>query len=105
ARRAARTGNTAGEVAGMDLLAQNKAKTMSGVAAGDQIQFANRAKSDVSQGLKGASELYGMDTNLLARSLGLPPEYLQQYNNGANQKSQGGLSWSWNNGLGINAPL
>jgi hypothetical protein len=89
ARRAARTGNTAGEVAGMDKLAQEKAQTMSGVAANNQIQFANRAKADVSEGLQGMSGLYGMDTNLLAKSLGIPPEYLQQYNEAASRPSFG----------------
>jgi len=77
ARRAARTKNSAGE--------------MAGTAANNQIQFANRAKADVTQGLEGISGLYGMDTNLLSRSLGIPAEYLGLYNNAANIKGNGVL--------------
>jgi hypothetical protein len=79
ARNAARTGNAAGMVAGEDALAQQKANTMSNVAAGNQIQFANQAKKDVQEGLQGVQGMYGMDTNLLARSLGIPVEYLNSY--------------------------
>src|ERR1043166_4656610 len=74
------------EGAGMDKLAQDKAGTMASTAAGNQIQFANRAKQDVQEGTAGLSGLYGMDTNLLSKSLGIPAEYLQQYNNAANQR-------------------
>src|ERR1043166_1314744 len=99
ARRAARTNNTAGEVAGMDKLAQDKAGTMASTAAGNQIQFANRAKADVSEGLQGISGLYGMDTNLLSKSLGLPVEYLNSYIN-AGQMQKGGFTGAFSNALG-----
>jgi len=45
----------------------------------------------VTQGLEGISGLYGMDTNLLSRSLGIPAEYLGLYNNAANIKGNGVL--------------
>ena len=85
ARTAARTGNSAALGPLEDKLAQEKAGTMGDIGAKNQIAFAQQAKSDQQTGLKGLSGLYGMDTNLLARSLGLPPEYLQQYNNAASR--------------------
>jgi hypothetical protein len=53
---------------------------MSDVAAKNQISFADASRSDVREGLSGLNTMYGIDANLLARSLGIPPEYLQQYN-------------------------
>ncbi len=75
-RRAARTGNTAGVVEGEDLLAREKAGTMSDIAAKNQIQFADASRGDVRAGLQGLGGLYGMDTSMLARTLGLPAEYI-----------------------------
>jgi hypothetical protein len=66
ARRAAVTGNSAGAVEGQDKLAQEKAQTMSDIVRQNQVAA-----------LQGEAGLYGMDTNLLAKSLGLPVEYLQ----------------------------
>jgi hypothetical protein len=83
----------------MDKLAQDKAGTMASTAAGNQIQFANRAKADVSEGLQGISGLYGMDTNLLSKSLGLPVEYLNSYIN-AGQMQKGGFTGAFSNALG-----
>jgi hypothetical protein len=89
ARTAARTGNEASLAPQMDALAQQKAQTMSSVNAKNQIAFGDRAKADVTEGLQGISGMYGMDMNLLAKSLGIPPEYLQQYNEAANSPSFG----------------
>jgi len=90
ARTAARTGNAASLSAQQDQLAQEKANTMANVNAQNQIQFANAARQDVQSGLAGISGLYGQDQNLLGRALGIPPEYLAQYN--AAMKG-GGSSW------------
>jgi hypothetical protein len=89
ARTAARTNNSAALGPLEDKLAQDKAGTMGDIGSKNQIAFAEQAKTDQQKGLQGLSGLYGMDTNLLARSLGLPPEYLQQYNNAANQRPSG----------------
>ncbi|HEY4816739.1 MAG TPA: hypothetical protein VIH67_04870 [Candidatus Acidoferrum sp.] len=79
-RGAARTNNSAGVAAGQDALAMEKGRTMADVASKDQIQFADAARSDVRAGEAGLSGLYGVDQQLLARSLGVPVEYLGQYN-------------------------
>jgi hypothetical protein len=81
ARRAARTNNSSGVIAGMDQLARDKASTMSGIADTNQIQFADQAKKDVNTGLAGQAGLYGVDTNLLSRSMGLPADYLNTLTN------------------------
>jgi len=99
ARSAARTGNSAGITAGEDKLAQDKAATMSGVAAKDQIAFADRAKADQTQGLQGLSSMYGMDMNMLARSLGIPVEYLNSYI-AAGQMNKGGFTGAFSTALG-----
>jgi hypothetical protein len=83
ARRAARTNNSAGAVSGMDQLAQEKANTLSQDAAQNQVTFANDQQKQQQAGLAGLSGVYGMDTSLLSKSLGLPVEYLQQYNSAA----------------------
>ena len=80
ARSAARTNNSAGLVAGQDKLAMDKGRTMADTASKDQIQFADQAKKDQAAGEAGLSGLYGVDQTLLARSLGIPVEYLGQYN-------------------------
>jgi hypothetical protein len=64
-RTAARTGNTAGVIEGQDQLARDKAQTMSDVI-----------RKNETSALLGVAGMYGMDTNLLARSLGIPAEYL-----------------------------
>jgi hypothetical protein len=61
---------------------------MADTGAKNQIAFADRAKADQTQGLAGMSSLYGMDQQLLAKALGLPPEYLAAYNE-ANKSSAG----------------
>jgi hypothetical protein len=82
-RAAARTGNAAALTPDLDKLAQQKASTMSSVAANDQVTFANDQQKQQQAGLQGMSSLYGVDQNMLAKSLGLPVEYLQQYNTAA----------------------
>jgi hypothetical protein len=84
ARSAARTGNSAALAPQQDQLAQQKAQTMAGVNAANQTNFANAARSDVQQGLSGLSGIYGQDQQLLAKALGIPPEYLGAYNQNVN---------------------
>jgi hypothetical protein len=80
ARTAARTGNSASLAPQQDALAQQKAQTMSQVNAANQTSFANDAQKQQEQALQGLSGVFGQDTSLLAKSLGLPPEYLKAFN-------------------------
>ncbi|SRR5258708_2721818 len=81
-RGAARTGNTAGVIEGQDQLAREKAQTMSDVV-----------RKNETSALQGEAGLYGMDTNLLAKSLGLPVDYLQIQQKAREPKNTGGF-WS-----------
>jgi hypothetical protein len=89
ARDAARTGNSAGLASQEDQLAQAKANTMAQTNAQNQEQFANVALQQQNQALSGISGLYGMDTSLLGKALGIPPEYLNAYNQAAGKDSFG----------------
>lgn len=99
-RRAARTGNPAGLIEGEDQLARDKAQTMASTAAQNQVTFANAARQDRNTALQGESNVLGMDQQLLARSLGIPVEYLGQYNQG--RKGGPSVGWSFNDGLSFN---
>jgi hypothetical protein len=74
--RAARTNNSAGFGELTDELARQK-----GIAAGNQAQqnqlaFSNTAFQRQMAALQGLSGLFGVDTNLLGRTLGIPSELL-----------------------------
>lgn len=84
ARSAARTGNSASLASQQDQLAQQKAQTMSQVNAQNQTSFANDAQQQQEQALQGLSGIYGQNTSLLAKSLGIPPEYLSAYDSQVN---------------------
>lgn len=99
ARTAARTNNSAGVVAGQDQLAREKAQTMGGIADKNQIAFADAAKRDTNTALSGMSSLYGVDQTLLAKSLGIPVEYLNSYI-AAGQMQKGGFTGAFSNALG-----
>ena len=76
ANRAARTRNSAGFADLEDDLARQK-----GIAAGNQAQqnqlaFTNTAFQRQFAALQGLSGLFGVDSNLLARGLGIPAELL-----------------------------
>src|SRR4029077_10867594 len=88
ARTAARTNNSAALGPLEDKLAQDKAGTMGDIGSKNQIAFAQQAKTDQQKGLQGLSGLYGMDTGLLSRSLGIPPEYLGAYNQAMNPNNK-----------------
>jgi hypothetical protein len=84
--RLARTGNSAGYGETLDELAREEARTKAGVAQGAQQGFADQAFRQRMAALQGLGGIYGVDTNLLARGLGIPPEYL----NIRQQASRGG---------------
>jgi hypothetical protein len=76
ANRTARTNNSAGFSDTLDQLARSQAQTQSQAAGQNQIAFANRSRSDQLNALSGLSGLYGVDANMLSRTLGIPAELL-----------------------------
>ena len=82
---AARTGNQAGVAAGLDKLATTKGAEGAQLAAQNVVGQQDTA-------LKGLQGLYGMNTDLLSKSLGVPAEYL-------NASTAGQNASPWNNFL------
>jgi hypothetical protein len=74
--RMARTGNSAGYADFADELARQKGQQEAGVAQQNQLNFSNTAYQRQMAALQGLSGLYGVDTNLLGRTLGIPAELL-----------------------------
>ena len=76
ANRAARTRNSAGYGDLLDSLARTQGQQSANLAQQNQIAFANASKSDTLSALSGLSGLYGTDTNLLGRALGIPAQLI-----------------------------
>jgi hypothetical protein len=76
ANRAARTGNAAGFADLTDQLARQKGIAEGNQAAQNQLAFNNTAFQRQMAALQGLSGLFGMDTNLLGRTLGIPSQLL-----------------------------
>ena len=74
--RAARTRNSAGYGELIDSLARTQGQQQANLAQQNQIAFGNAARSDTLSGLAGLSGLYGTDTSLLGRALGIPAQLL-----------------------------
>jgi hypothetical protein len=74
--RLARTRNSAGFGDLTDDLARQKGMASAAEAQNNQLAFSNAAFQRQMAALQGLSGLYGVDTNLLARSLGIPAELL-----------------------------
>jgi hypothetical protein len=74
--RAARTRNSAGYGELLDSLARTQGQQSANLSQQDQIAFANAARSDTMSGLSGLSGLYGTDSSLLGRTLGIPAQLL-----------------------------
>ena len=74
--RAARTRNSAGYGALIDSLARTQGQQQANLAQQNQMAFGNAARSDTLSGLSGLSGLYGTDTSLLGRTLGIPASLL-----------------------------
>ena len=77
ANRAARTRNSAGFADLADELARQKGIAASNQAAQNQLNFSNTAFQRQISALQGLSGLFGVDTNLLGRTLGIPSQLLQ----------------------------
>src|ERR1700690_1349629 len=74
--RVARTGNSAGFADLTDELARQKGTQEANVAQQNQMNFSNTAYQRQMATLQGLSGLYGVDTNLLGRTLGIPADLL-----------------------------
>ena len=95
--RMARTRNSAGFGELTDELAREKGREEAGVAQQNQINFSNTAFQRQLAALQGLSGLYGIDTNLLGRTLGIPAELL---NTRANASRPSGFFTSLGSSLG-----
>jgi len=76
ANRAARTRNSAGYGDLLDQLAQRQGQQTANLAQENQLAFANQSKQDQLTALQGISGLYGVDSTLLGRTLGIPTQLL-----------------------------
>ena len=74
--RAARTRNSAGYGELIDSLARTQGQDQANLAQQNQIAFGGAARSDRLSALSGLSGLYGTDTSLLGRALGIPAQLL-----------------------------
>jgi len=95
--RVAQTGNSAGFSDLTDQLARQRGMDQANLAAQNQVNFSNTAFQRQMAGLQGLSGLYGVDTNLLGRTLGIPSELL---NTRANASRSTGFFSSLGNSLG-----
>jgi hypothetical protein len=98
--RVARTNNSAGFSELTDDLARQKGIQSANVAQQNQINFSDTAYQRQMSALQGLSGLYGVDSNLLGRTLGIPAELL---NTRANASRPNGFFSSLGNSLGSSA--
>src|SRR5712671_6411104 len=95
--RLARTRNSAGFADLADELARQKGIASAGQAQQNQLAFTNTAFQRQMAALQGLSGLFGVDTNLLGRTLGIPAELL---NARANASRPSGFFSSLGSSLG-----
>jgi len=74
--RVAQTNNSAGYGALLDSLAQTQGQDQANLAAQNQIAFANAARSGTLSALSGLSGLFGTDSSLLGKAIGVPSQLL-----------------------------
>ena len=84
ANRMARTRNSAGYGDMLDELEREQGRQTASLAQQNQFGFANQAKQDQLTALQGLSGLYGVNTSLLGRTLGIPSQLLNTRTNLAN---------------------
>jgi hypothetical protein len=97
--RLARTRNSAGFGELADELARQKGIAEANQAQKNQLAFTNTAFQRQMAALQGLSGLFGVDSSLLARSLGIPAELLNARAN-ASRNSGGGFFSALGSGLG-----
>ncbi|MGH9776077.1 MAG: hypothetical protein ACRD50_14150 [Candidatus Acidiferrales bacterium] len=103
ANRVAATNNPAGFSELTAQLGREEAQNLSQQARQNQIAFANRQRSDQLAGLQAAGQLYGIDTNLLGRAMGVPVGLLSaraQASSGSTLGGFGGLFAGLGAGIG-----
>ncbi len=96
--RMARTRNSAGFGELSDELARQKGIAQAGQAQQNQLAFTNTAFQRQMAALQGLSGLYGVDSNLLGRTLGIPADLLNARANAS--RSGGGFFSTLGSGLG-----
>ena len=96
--RLARTRNSAGFGELTDELARQKGIAEAGQAQQNQLAFTNTAFQRQMAALQGLSGLYGIDSNLLGRTLGIPAELLNVRSNAS--RNNGGFFSALGSGLG-----
>jgi hypothetical protein len=84
ANRMARTRNSAGYGDLLDELAREQGRQSASLTQQNQFGFANQAKQDQLTALQGLTGLYGVNTSLLGRTLGIPGQLLNTRTNLAN---------------------
>jgi predicted alpha/beta hydrolase len=89
ANRTAQTRNSAGYGELIDSLARTQGQDSANLAQQNQIAFANASRSDTQTALSGLAGLYGTDSNLLGRALGVPAQLLDA---SARNAASGGFS-------------
>jgi|SRR5579884_1231539 hypothetical protein len=95
---ATRTRNDAAYTSLLDDLARSKGEQAADLAAKTEAGFAQNAQQQREMALGGLSKLYGVNTDLLSRQLGLPPEYLNASTGALNTANNAGSSFGF--GLG-----
>jgi hypothetical protein len=90
--RLARTRNSAGFGELTDELARQKGIAEAGQAQQNQLAFSNTAFQRQMAALQGLSGLFGVDSNLLGRTLGIPAELLNVRNNASRTTGNGFFS-------------
>jgi hypothetical protein len=91
ANRAARTRNAAGYGDLLAEAARERSRQSAALAQQNDLAFADRARSDQLAALQGLSGLYGVDSTLLARAMGIPADLLDVRQN-ASRSGPGFLS-------------
>jgi hypothetical protein len=76
ANRAAQTRNSAGYGELIDSLARTQGQDQANLAQQNQIAFANAAQSSTLAALSGLSGLFGTDSSLLGKAIGVPAQLL-----------------------------
>jgi hypothetical protein len=97
--RLARTRNSAGFGELTDELARQKGIAQAGQAQQNQLAFTNTAFQRQMAALQGLSGLFGVDSNLLGRTLGIPAELLNVRSN-SSRSNGGGFFSALGSGLG-----
>jgi hypothetical protein len=98
-----RTNNSAGFNDLTAQLGRSEAQNLAQQARQNQITFANDAQSQQLAGLSALGQTYGIDTNLLGKSMGIPGQLLGVRSNASgnpDSSSLGGLLGSLGLGLG-----